>query len=44
LENFDNPKWIWWQWVGMILKKCESEVQERRKREGKQQATGDGFR
>jgi len=33
LVNFANAKWIWWQWVGMCLKKCASGVWEvRRKR------------
>jgi len=32
LENFDNAKWIWRQWVEMFLKKCASEVWEARKK------------
>jgi len=32
LENFDNAKWIWWQWVVIFLKKCASEVREARKK------------
>ena len=32
LENFDNAKWIWRQWVEMFLKKCASEVREARKK------------
>jgi hypothetical protein len=35
LENFNNAKWIWWQWVEMVLKKCEREVWEARKKGGK---------
>jgi len=27
-ENFDNAKWIWQQWVEMLLKKCASEVRK----------------
>jgi hypothetical protein len=32
LENFDNAKWIWRQWVEMFLMKCASEVREGRKK------------
>ena len=35
LENFNNAKWIWWQWVGMVLKKCARELWEARKKVGK---------
>jgi len=43
LENFDNAKWIWRQWVEIFLKKCASEVGEARKkgRQGNKQPATD---